>query len=93
MFTIVPGSSATGSSAPAGTSLNAAIQRQIAVDRQTLARVNKDMQLQLATAKRAQAEADAATATAPIAAEDLVGRSRAAAAADAAHAALSLIHI
>ncbi len=87
VFTIVPGSSATGSSAPAGTSLNAAIRRQIAVDRQALARANRDMQIQLATAKQAQAQVDAATSTAPIAAEDLVGRSRAAAAADAARAA------
>jgi peptidoglycan DL-endopeptidase CwlO len=87
VFTIVPGQSATGSSAPAGTTLNAAIRRQIAVDRQVLAHVNKDMQLQLATAKRAQAQIDAAAAIAPIAAEDLLGRSRAAATADAAHAA------
>jgi cell wall-associated NlpC family hydrolase len=85
VFSIVPSHSGTAS-APTGTSLNAAIHRQIAVDRHGLALVNRDMQAQLATARHAQAEVDAATTTAPIAAEDLAGRSRQAAAADAARA-------
>jgi cell wall-associated NlpC family hydrolase len=85
VFSIVPSHSGTAS-APTGTSLNAAIHRQIAVDRHELALVNRDMLMQLAAARRAQAQVDAATTTAPIAAEDLAGRSRQAAAADAARA-------
>jgi cell wall-associated NlpC family hydrolase len=85
VFSIVPSHSGTAP-APTGTSLNAAIHRQIAVDRHELALVNRDMRMQLAAARRAQAQVDAATTTAPIAAEDLAGRSRQAAAADAARA-------
>jgi cell wall-associated NlpC family hydrolase len=77
VFSIVPSHSGTAS-APTGTSLNAAIHRQIAVDRHGLALVNRDMRAQLATARHAQAEV--------VAAEDLAGRSRQAAAADAARA-------
>ena len=84
VFAIVPGQS--GAPTPAGGSLEAAIRRQLAVDRRELTRVNRDRRKLIATAKRAEARVNAATTT-PFALEDLAGRSRRAAAADAAHAA------
>lgn len=85
VFTIVPSQAGTGST-PAGGSLNAAIRRQLATDRRALARTNRDRSARLAAAKQAEAQVNGATMADPIAAEDLAGRSRQAAAADAAHA-------
>jgi cell wall-associated NlpC family hydrolase len=84
VFAIVPNQS--GAPTPAGGSLDAAIRRQLATDRRELARVNRDRRKLIVTAERAEARTKAATTT-PFALEDLAGRSRQAAAADAAHGA------
>ena len=84
VFAIVP--SQPGSQAPAGSSLEAAIRRQLGADRRELARVNRHRRTLIATAERTEARAKAATTT-PFALEDLAGRSRQAAAADVAHTA------
>lgn len=85
VFAIVPGQSGH-SSTPAGGSLDAAIRRQLATDRRALAQADRDRREQTAAAQRAQARVNRATAD-PIAAEDLAGRSRQAAAAAEARAA------
>jgi cell wall-associated NlpC family hydrolase len=84
VFAIVPNQS--GAPTPAGGSLYAAIRRQLALDRRELAAVNRDRRRLIASAERAEARANAATTTVPFALEDLAGRSRQAAAADAAQA-------
>jgi len=85
VFAIVPNQS--GAPTPAGSSLHAAIRRQLAADRRELARVNHDRRALIATAEHAEARANAATTNVPFALEDLAGRSRQAAAADATRAA------
>lgn len=84
VFAIVPGRAAA---TPSRVSLDAAIRLQLAADRRALARIRLDQRESEASAELADARASSAKTADPIAAEDLAGRMRQAAAADEARAA------